>query len=134
MIKPMSIRPLLLLLLCVAPCSSGEAADLLVVTSNPEAANDHYLRIAAEHYGLGMKVVTTNAEPDVSNALERMRDPNVLGVVILATDLSRLSPARVFAALNRQAGPVPLFVDGVDTKVSPQVLQAWSGGEIQQCR
>jgi hypothetical protein len=136
--SPTNARPrlvrfgLVLTILCLGCLHCVAGTRLLVVDTGEQ--DRRVLDVAADYYGISLEFVTIRGTADVQSALKAMKDPNVIGVVISAQALPKLSPAQVLPALRRGRNAISLYVNNV-TAVSPRpsVLQDWSRGAIGDC-
>src|SRR5262245_17964479 len=111
------VRPSLslpqLFLLGILVCTSWStcrAADVLVVAGNTTPQVLTQVRMAADYYGVGMKVVAADSRAQMQTVLEIMAEPNITGVVLHAGNLGQFDRAVVFSALRRGSATIPLFV------------------------
>jgi hypothetical protein len=99
------------------------------------SAEQDEMQIAADFYGLNLRVVTASA--GTSNLSIRMaaEQKETVGVAIDANALSVVSESALLQALNRKSGnDIPLFILGVRPDLNPIILKAWSGNEVTRCR
>lgn len=122
--------------LCLLSVQLAAFAAEVVYIDKPEG--QPYVRqqvaAAASFYGLGMNVTVVTGNKDGAAALNAIRNPNAVAVVIDARALPNLNQDQILASIKRNGNGPPLFIVGVDEHISSALLRQWSSGTITECR
>jgi len=123
----------LALMLGLPSCCYG--SDLIFIRQNRGiSAEQEEMQVAADFYGLNLRVVTANSTADNLSVQTAVEQTEIAGVAIDAGALSVLNENALLGALNRKTGVnIPLLILGVKPDLSPDLLKAWSGGEATKC-
>src|SRR5580700_8490163 len=119
---------LVLVLMSTLWCYS---ADMVFIrsagVSSPEQKE---LELAAQFYGLNLKVVTVSADNAVPELTSVVHSETV-AIAIEANALGAVDEKALLRALHRRpGGSVPLLILGVTHDTDPTLLSAWSNGAV----
>ena len=130
-----AVRMVLLTFCLLLAQLSALAADVVYIE---RPTGQSYFRqqvaTAASFYGLEMdsSVITQNKD-DVA-ALDAIRSPKAIAVVVDARALPNLDRERVLASIQRHGNGIPLFIVGIDEHIDSELLRQWSFGAITGCQ
>jgi hypothetical protein len=121
------------LFLVLIPASPSYAAAVVFIRSPGGSPREQeQLQIAADFYGLDLKVITPNDDAELSRAVEQ---EDTVGIAIAANALGATDRSRVLRALNhRRGGSAPVLILGVAADTDPVLLRTWSGGTASGCK
>ena len=119
-------------ILTLASCCYG--SDLVFIRSNrgiPAELDE--MRVAANFYGLTLRVVTAGSGNDNLSVRTAVEQRETIGVAIDAAALSFVDKTVLLRALNRKTGNnIPLFIMAIKPDLSPTLSKAWSGGRCKR--
>lgn len=131
----LAIRIIVPVLCFLAGWLNAFAADVVYLdkTSAQSYARQR-METAVNFYGLAMDVTAFTSSRDSAPALEAIRNPKTVAVVIDADVLPVLNREQVLASMQRHGHGIPLLIVGINEHTSSALLMQWSSGSITQCR
>jgi hypothetical protein len=111
------------------------AADIVYIDGSTEQSyTRRQMETAASFYGLEMSVAILTSSRDASAALESIRNPKTVAIVINADVLAILNKEQVFASMQKRERAIPLLIAGINERTSPVLLKQWSSGTVVGCQ
>jgi hypothetical protein len=115
------------------PASPSYAAAVVFIRSPAGSPREQeQLQVAADFYGLDLKVIPSNDDAELSRAVEQ---EDTVGVAFAANALTAVDRNAVLRAVNHRRGrSVPVLILGVAAETDPMLLRTWSGGTVSGCK
>ena len=119
---------LVLVLISSLGCYSADM--VLIRSAGVSSSEQKELELAAQFYGLNLKVVSVSADKAVPELTSVERSETV-AIAIEANALGAVDEKALLGALHRRpGGSVPLLILGVTPDTDPILLSAWSNGGV----
>ena len=125
------IRTACFILLLTLMSSLCYSADVVLIRSTAVPSGEQReLELAAQFYGVNLKVVTVS-ENNTGSAIRAAQQNETEAVAVEASSLGLVNQDTLLRALHREnRGSVPLLILGVTPEVGPALLSSWSGGAV----
>ena len=132
---PRSFQNVLLVvtLLATAALNCRAAEVVFVGSSVTQSRVEKHAKIAATFYGLEERSLVLDEASESSTILKTLANRGTVAVILSADVLPFLDVQRIFVALKRKEGSIPLLITGIDDHTRPELLKRWSAGAITRC-
>ena len=132
---PRSFQNVLLVvtLLATAALNCRAAEVVFVGSSVTQSRVEKHAKIAATFYGLEERSLVLDEASESSTILKTVANRGTVAVILSADVLPFLDVQRIFVALKRKEGSIPLLITGIDDHTRPELLKRWSAGAVTGC-
>lgn len=127
--KAVSYLGVIILFTAISP-----AAEILLISDQPNSPESHELELATRFYGLEVKTVLIQPANQEKSVLDEIKQPGVIGVMIDADSLRALPRRPFLAALKgHSTRQISLLIFGITASTDSRELKTWSDNAVSIC-